>query len=363
MRKLSELCIQSEFYEPETRDGFFVCGLMKRAWAVQLEILSELDRICRLYNIRWYADWDTLLGTVRHGGFVPWDDDIDVCMLRKDYDKFLEIVDKELRDDYNIVQPFDSRNIMRGIVSRLVNTTSVNFNDEYLKKSHGFPYICGVDIFPLDYVSGDVEEWEMHKNISILVGVTEKEWDNMTNEERAVRLEDIESICEVGIDREGDIRRQLIVLLDALARSGADESSPYITSVSQAASGLSKKPFLKSWYDGIEYLSFEGIAVPVPRGYMEVLECLYGETYMTPIIGASGHDYPFFLSQKEDVQRYLKVNKGYENRENYVADMMGMQRVEVCEYKLIERGEKEDAYLYFCQSRMIIIHIPHGIEK
>ena len=78
------------YLQGEYRDGFYVSSMVKRSFASQMEVLEVVDRICKSYGIKYFADWGTMLGTVRHHGFVPWDDDIDICMLRDDYEKFCD---------------------------------------------------------------------------------------------------------------------------------------------------------------------------------------------------------------------------------------------------------------------------------
>ena len=81
----------------EMREGFLVTSQRKKLWNVLLGLLQEFDRICKKHNITWYAIGGTLLGAVRHKGFIPWDDDIDIILFRPDYEKFKRVVEEELK--------------------------------------------------------------------------------------------------------------------------------------------------------------------------------------------------------------------------------------------------------------------------
>ena len=91
-----------DFFRDEVRNGFYIPTTIKQSWACSLDVLAEIDKICVKHDIQYFADWGTLLGAVRHGGFVPWDDDIDICMKRDDYIKFRAIADNELPSEYVI---------------------------------------------------------------------------------------------------------------------------------------------------------------------------------------------------------------------------------------------------------------------
>ena len=85
-----------EFFYDEVRDGFYIPGIMKRAWGAELTVFSEFDRVCRKYKLPYYATGGTLLAMLRDGKFIPWDDDIDIWMLRADYIRFCKIIKEEL---------------------------------------------------------------------------------------------------------------------------------------------------------------------------------------------------------------------------------------------------------------------------
>jgi len=72
-----------------------------------MNILKFIDRVCKENDISYFVNYGTLLGAIRHKGFIPWDDDIDICLYREDYDRFLNVV-KELQDERYKVLDYDS---------------------------------------------------------------------------------------------------------------------------------------------------------------------------------------------------------------------------------------------------------------
>lgn len=84
------------YFCAEVRDDFEIPAMMKRAWAAELEVLSVIADVCERHHLQYFADYGTLLGAVRHKGFIPWDDDIDICMLREDYMELIRVLPEEL---------------------------------------------------------------------------------------------------------------------------------------------------------------------------------------------------------------------------------------------------------------------------
>ena len=115
----------------------------------QLGILEEIDRICRKHNISYWLDGGSLLGAVRHGGFIPWDDDIDIAMPQDDARRFAEVAPKELPSTLRLQTP-DTENTREPIMKvRDLNSFYVEGNEDFsLDYSKGL----FVDIFPMiDY--------------------------------------------------------------------------------------------------------------------------------------------------------------------------------------------------------------------
>ena len=117
---------------------------------VQIEMIQDLDRVCKKYEIPYFAAFGTALGAVRHQGFIPWDDDTDVGMLRKDYDRFLEIAEKELGDHYRVLTPeVDKRYACN--VTKLQRKGTVFIS--HLSKNLKCEQCIFIDIFPFDCVA------------------------------------------------------------------------------------------------------------------------------------------------------------------------------------------------------------------
>lgn len=137
------------FLQSEYRDGYLVDETMKKVWAVELELLEQFQRLCERHQLRYYAIGGTLLGAVRHKGFIPWDDDIDVGMPREDYDRFLRLCEKEIEYPYRLVTPMNDACYRAHAQIRHCETTGYPMVDEKLACNKGI----FIDIFPLDGVA------------------------------------------------------------------------------------------------------------------------------------------------------------------------------------------------------------------
>lgn len=121
---------------------------LKKLHDIEIEILSEIIRICNKHNIKYFLIGGTLLGAVRHKGFIPWDDDLDIGMMRDDYNKFIKYGIKEINDKYFIhCNSTDPNYWLPFIKVRKNNTT---FVEELLKNSKVLHNGIFVDIFPID---------------------------------------------------------------------------------------------------------------------------------------------------------------------------------------------------------------------
>lgn len=287
----------NHFFEDEVRDGFYVPGMMKRAWAAQLEVLYDIDKVCKKYNLHYYADWGTLIGAIRHGGFIPWDDDMDISMIREDYDTFARVAMDELPQGYGILNfehSDDGDFKCDDYLIRVYNSNRIRVDQAFLNKFHGFPYVAGMDIFPMDYIPPNEEEDKMLcEQVMVLSSLAQMIKKGDTKEEEAY-LQQLENTYDIKIDRTKPIRRQIYLLSEKLCRAYTEEASEYLTTVSSRTRWDYKIP--KKYYEKPMMVPFETGQIAVPVCYDAALKCKYCD-YMKPGHVGGSHEYPFYKKQ------------------------------------------------------------------
>ncbi|MBP3458827.1 MAG: LicD family protein [Lachnospiraceae bacterium] len=291
----------NSFFEDEVRDGFYVPGLMKRAWAAQLEVLEDIAKVCEKYDLHYHADWGTLIGAIRHGGFIPWDDDMDISMPRKDYDMFVKVALDELPEGYGILNfehSDDGDFKCDDYLIRVYNSNRIRLDKPFLDKFHGFPYVAGMDIFPMDFIPPDEEEDKMLcEQISVLstvglgIGI-------MKPEEQEEYLQQIEKTYDVKFDRTKPLKRQVYMLSEQILRTYTGEGSEYITNIASRTRWDYKIP--RKYYEETLMVPFETGQIAVPASYDAALRCKY-KCYMELLRGGGGHEYPFYKRQEREL--------------------------------------------------------------
>ena len=136
---------------------------------IELDILIEIDKICKKHNIKYSLAAGTLLGAVRHEGFIPWDDDIDIMMLREEYEKFLKLASEELNEKYFVLDYRENRYYGFPFAKIMANNTVMKEKSTSKTK---VPVGVFVDIFPIDVASEKkLENESQYKNAQKLKNI------------------------------------------------------------------------------------------------------------------------------------------------------------------------------------------------
>ena len=241
----------------------------------QLIIAREIKRLCDKHNIKYFIIAGTLLGAVRHGGFIPWDDDMDIGMLREDYEKFLKVAKTELGGDFFLQTPETDKNYGLPFAKILLNGTVL------VEATAGSDAKKGifVDVFPFDSVPESDEGKENHNKKTYLY-------------KRLLLAKLNYNVCA----KNDYVKRAVYFALkvmsafyshDKLVKKLESEITRYNNSKTEdivnigGAYGYKKETIKADWVRDTVEIPFEDMTISAPVDYIKYLETFYGD-YMTP---------------------------------------------------------------------------------
>ena len=316
------LNFEEKFFLPEIREDFRIDATMKTVWAAELEVLSEIAKVCERHGLTWYMAFGSLLGVVRHKGFIPWDDDIDIWLKREDYMRLLTYLPEELPKGYIVRSPL-LESWYPEYHSCVVNSDSISIEPEHLKQFHGCPFMVGIDVFPLDFLEeGEEDSLRFHlfkvaRQAALMVKNGER------NEELYDMLSILEKQCDVTIDKSGlsapvsdDARNELSAGLWGLANEiimcgNGKKSNEMVMYLDYLKFG---KRYAAEWFGRAEWMPFEGFMVTVPGEYDKILRVIYGD-YSVCVRNTALHDYPFYKRQLEQLRKHVAEVEAARKRE------------------------------------------------
>ena len=245
---------------------------LRRLQLCEIEILEEFVRICEKHDLQYFLAGGTLLGAVRHGGFIPWDDDIDVEMPRRDYELFAEYCAKELNNRFFYQSALTDKKYF--LTYAKLRKKGTLFYEKRFEGS-GFHKGIFIDIFPLDFAPKPGVIGRFLFNI-MAVGNRRGQVDSG---EKYIPYKKVSGkICYALFKLftpKGmvNLRKFLVALSDKLS------SKEYLASYS-GAYGYSGEIFREEWYSSAASAEFEAKEYRIPVNYDMILKTLFGETYM-----------------------------------------------------------------------------------
>lgn len=281
------MMINASFYKEEIRSGFLVTEKRKKVWAAELQMLEKFDEICQKHNLTYYAYYGTLLGAVRHQGFIPWDDDIDVVMFRDDYEKFQAIAPEEFKEPYFYQNTYTDRVMWALSKIRDSRTTAVEPQFRHLGSS--FHQGIFIDIFPFDNVKDGVNpQFETIEQIQQLL------WLSIVNPEAIIKAMKEGKKLYLGTDflinhLQKNVQEKFKIF-ESFNCSCLEQSKRVNYLIEEMyPDEVSCKSVEKDWFHDIIYLPFEHLQIPAPAEYDKILTQCYGN-YHQFVQGGSAHE-------------------------------------------------------------------------
>ena len=254
-----------------------------------LEILHTVAQICEEKNFRYYLVYGTLIGAVRHNGFIPWDDDVDIMMPRPDYDKLIDYL-REHIGEYPHLEVFNRETCPA--YPYMITRISDDRYEIIMENEKPFGMGVFIDIYPYDGLGNDQKEavrfgMKGDRLSSLCYQATRDHFaiETTTSFFRKCIKMPVYLFCRLcGKERFQDE-------LEKLARVKPYDESRFVGCVIWLSWGV-KDMYLRKWFEGYTYMPFEGYRFRVPADYDKILRHTYGDyMQLPPEEDRVGHQY------------------------------------------------------------------------
>lgn len=302
-----KLKIPEGFLEEEERCGYVVSKQMKEVWAVELDMFVEFDRVCRKHNIKYFASGGTMLGAVRHKGFIPWDDDIDVMMLRSEYDKLCAVGPSEFKHPYFFQTEYTDPGSLRGH-AQLRNSETTGILKFEMNYKYKFNQGIFIDIFPLDNVPDDRNLFKQQAKDAEVVQKKYMKWVKWTKSRYAPsKNRKKESIRKIVLFL---IHKPVVLLINYYYKKFENICARYNGKKTKLIGVVGVFHFREKDikymedYEEAKYVDFEFVKMPIPVRYDHALRTYFGD-YMVMKEIPSNHG-GLFLDPNISYKEYIK---------------------------------------------------------
>ncbi len=237
-----------------------------------LDILAEIDKVCRNHKLQYSFFFGSLLGAIRHHGFIPWDDDIDIAMPRDDYEQFIKL-SEDFSHPYFLQTPYTDEGYFYSMARvRNSNTSAV----VELFKYEGFNQGIYVDVFPLDTYNQEcaIEKYAIVNQLVKDLGTYMRRNNPSLDQGQRERLKKYSNRNPFAT----------FELLHTLCRADENMECDYMGLLSSWIYGPtpSRQTYPKTLWKEYENISFYGLSIPIPKNYDEILRITYGDYMCLP---------------------------------------------------------------------------------
>lgn len=275
-RIITEGILPESFLLPEIICDFYVDEYRKKIWAIGIDLLIQFDKVCKKHNLKYFLSFGTLLGAVRHKGFVPWDDDIDVNMVREDYEK-LKSLRSEFEDPYFLQYPgCDKEYYFSFAKLRNSKTTGISSSFRYNDFNQGI----WIDIFPMD--NCDLETLEQNAaDIKKLIAENSA-WMRSNNPYLS------ESEKEMLVENSGRNPKIVFDEIELISRQYENLPTKYVTCANITVYKPLKMTYKKSDLENLILYDYYGYKFPIPANYDVILKTTYDNYMQFPPVEKRG---------------------------------------------------------------------------